>query len=117
MVRAPTQMIPSQLQPVFTEIEEALDTLFGDGAKRGTTLVITDRGEVPPGTDLERAIIDLGEELLRPPEIGRRVRRTYFDSDTEPVGAAHCRDTDHPNSQDRASPVHVSPALFGGTGS
>ena len=63
LVRAPTQVIPSQSHPVQTEIEEALDTLFQDGDEAGITLAITDREEVPPGTDIEKAILADPENL------------------------------------------------------
>ena len=45
LVRAPAQEIPSQAQPVLTEIEEVSDSLFGDSGEKGTTLAITDRGK------------------------------------------------------------------------
>ena len=53
--------------------------------------------------------MELGEELLRPPEVGRRVRRKLFDSVVEPTGtAARSRITEYPVSQDRAGPARVS---------
>ena len=47
-----------------------MDALFPDAGEPRTPLAITDRDVVPPGTDVANALIDLGEELLRPPEVG-----------------------------------------------
>ena len=85
LVRAPALAVP-QTSPVLTSAEEALDALFPDDSGTGTPLAITDREVEPLGTDLEKAMLDLGEELLRPPEVGRRVRRKMFDSVVEPTG-------------------------------
>ena len=61
LVRAPSPAVPSQPHPVLTEIEEALDTLFPEGGETGTTLAIKDREVAPLGTDLEKAMADLGK--------------------------------------------------------
>ena len=45
LVRAPVWEIPTQAQPVLTEIEEHIDSLFGDSGGMGTILAITDRGK------------------------------------------------------------------------
>ena len=76
-----------------------MDALFPEEGGTGTALAITDREVAPLDTDLANAMIDLGEELLRPPEVGRRVRRQIFDRDAEPTGTAHATDTDYPNSK------------------
>ena len=81
---------------------------FKDGDEIGTTLAITDREEVPPGTDLEKAMIDLGEELLRPPEERSRARRKVFASEAELVGTPHATEVDYPNSKDRARSSRLS---------
>ena len=67
----------------------------------GTTLAITDREVVPLGTDHERAMNDLVEELLRPPEVRRRVRRKVFDSEAEPASTPHATGTEYLNSREK----------------
>ena len=106
-MRAPAPALP-QTVPVLSSAEEALGAVFPDEDDPGTPLAITDRDAGPPGTALENALMELGEELLRPPEVGRRVRRKFFDSVVEPTGTARSRIIEYPISQDRAGPARVS---------
>ena len=69
LVRAPAPALP-QTVPVLSSAEEVLDALFPDEGDPGTPLAITDRDAGPPGIALETALMELGEELLRPPEVG-----------------------------------------------
>ena len=57
-----------------------MEALFPDTVEPKTPLAIKDHEVGPHGTDIANAISDLGEELRRPPEVGRRAKRKFPDS-------------------------------------